>query len=452
MFARLSLLAGLVALVLAAGTAAASSETVPVAKSTAFGVLVKTLNQDPISSGFVESPGVENARAEEWSDGSGAVVVGAHESSAWTQASQRADAIGSGVVEDVSLFGGAITVEMVEVRASAGANSKKANGNSGLSKLTGVTVLGQSIEAEANTRVELGDWGYAVLLEQAVIRGFGKGKGFEASVTGVHVYLTRDHGGLPAGSEVLVGYSRARAVVKPVKAATKTEDGTGQTKQAGPANEKKKAEKSAEDSPPPDGVFKVPAGVKPSLTEEGFVFPVYGVSSYTDDFAAARHSTGWHHGIDIFAPTGVPVLAVADGELFKVGWNSLGGHRLWLRDDSGNEYYYAHLSAYSPLAVDGARVSAGDVIAFVGTTGEAKTTPPHLHFEIHPEALLSLGYDGVVNPYEFLQSWEKVIDASFDPYGDLPPGPAPLPGAILVESEDIASSEDLEQSELVPGR
>ncbi len=446
MLARLSLLIGLVALILAAGTAAASTGTVPVAKSTAFGVLVKTPDQDPISSGFVEAPDGAEAAAERWTNETGSVVIGLHESRAWAETSERADAIGSGIVEDVSLFGGAIAVETIEVRASAGANSTRANGNSGLSKLTGVTVLGQAIDPEANTRIELGDWGYAVLLEQAVIRDFGKSTGFEASVTGVHVYLTRDHGGLPAGSEVLVGYSRARAVVKSVKAPTKTD--SGGTEKAG-STETKEAE-PAEESSPPDSVLETPADVRPSLTAEGFVFPVYGASSYTDDFAAARDSTGWHHGTDIFAPTGVPVLAVTDGELFKVGWNSLGGHRLWLRDDSGNEYYYAHLSAYSPLAFDGARVSAGDVIAFVGKTGEAKTTPAHLHFEIHPEALLSLGYDGVVNPYEFLQSWEKVIDASFDPYGDLPPGPAPLPGAILVESQDIATSEDLELSEPVP--
>ena len=84
-----------------------------------------------------------------------------------------------------------------------------------------------------------------------------------------------------------------------------------------------------------------------------------------------------------------------------VGWNTLGGHRLWLRDDQGNEYYYAHLSAYSPLAVDGARVNAGDVIAFVGqpATRSAALPPP---LRDPPAALLGLGYDGVINPYPYL--------------------------------------------------
>ena len=78
------------------------------------------------------------------------------------------------------------------------------------------------------------------------------------------------------------------------------------------------------------------------------------------------------------------MLAVAGGTIFSVGWNDIGGNRLWLRDTKGNEFYYAHLSAFSTLAVNGAQVQAGDVIGFVGNTGDAAGTPPHLHFEIHP--------------------------------------------------------------------
>jgi hypothetical protein len=169
------------------------------------------------------------------------------------------------------------------------------------------------------------------------------------------------------------------------------------------------------------------------------VFPVYGPASFSDDFRAARADTGWHHGNDIFAPVGAPVLAVADGELFLVGWNMLGGNRLWLRDGEGNEFYYAHLSAFSPLARNGARVRAGDVIGFVGATGDAIGTPPHLHFEIHPVALLWLGYDGVVDPFPYLVAWRRLLDASFDSSWTPPPGKAPAPGAVLLLAEDISS-------------
>src|SRR5207245_7631371 len=151
-------------------------------------------------------------------------------------------------------------------------------------------------------------------------------------------------------------------------------------------------------------VLSKPQTVTPSLSPQGYVFPVYGPSSYSDTYGGARGdvSGGWHHGDDIFAPLGAPVLAVASGTVFSVGWNQIGGNRLWLRDGAGNEYYYAHLSAYTPLARNGAIVNAGDVLGFVGNTGDAQGTPYHLHFEVHPVGLLGMGYDGAVNPTTYL--------------------------------------------------
>ena len=141
------------------------------------------------------------------------------------------------------------------------------------------------------------------------------------------------------------------------------------------------------------------------LAGGGYVFPVAGDASFSDDFGVPRTTT-WHHGIDIFAPSGAPLLAVADGSLFNVGWNDVGGKRLWLRDAAGNEFYYAHLSAFSPLAREGALVRAGDVLGFVGATGDAVGTSPHLHFEVHPPELAAQGYDGVTNPYPYLVAWQ----------------------------------------------
>ena len=148
----------------------------------------------------------------------------------------------------------------------------------------------------------------------------------------------------------------------------------------------------------------------PPLTAGGYVFPIYGPSSFIDSFGAARADVSWHHGDDIFAPLGAPLLAVADGTLFSVGWNDIGGLRLWLRDGAGNEFYYAHLSALSTKAVDGTAVQAGDVIGFVGNTGDARGTPTHLHFEIHPVSMLYLGYDGAVDPTNYLQAWQRLQD------------------------------------------
>ena len=169
--------------------------------------------------------------------------------------------------------------------------------------------------------------------------------------------------------------------------------------------------------------------------------------------ASPRAGVGWHHGEDIFAPLGAPLLAVADGTVFSVGWNDRGGFRLWLRDRQGNQFYYAHLSAFSPLAVDGREVRAGAVIGFLGNTGDAQSTPYHLHFEIHPVGLLPMGYDGVVNSFPYLSAWRRLEDVSFAAgRGWAPPVPptatAPRPGALLLGSTDISSASGLEPGSL----
>ena len=159
------------------------------------------------------------------------------------------------------------------------------------------------------------------------------------------------------------------------------------------------------------------AALGAGLAGGGYVFPIAGEASFSDSFGVPRTTT-WHHGIDVFAELGTPLVAVADGTLSDVGWNDVGGKRLWLRDAAGNQFYYAHLAGFSPLAREGAVVRAGDVVGFVGDTGDAQGTPPHLHFEIHPPELSDQGYDGVVNPYPYLVAWRAGLAAggqqSFD--------------------------------------
>lgn len=120
----------------------------------------------------------------------------------------------------------------------------------------------------------------------------------------------------------------------------------------------------------------------------GFAFPVRAPYSYTDSFGAPRmEGTRYYHrheGTDIFAIRGTPVLAVVDGVLEKVGIDTLGGIKLWLRSPGDNwTYYYAHLAGYAPGVANGRRVGKGEVLGFIGTTGNAVGTPPHLHFETH---------------------------------------------------------------------
>jgi hypothetical protein len=149
---------------------------------------------------------------------------------------------------------------------------------------------------------------------------------------------------------------------------------------------------------------------KLGIPSSAYVFPVDGGASYGDTYGAGRNDIydGWHHGDDLFAPLGTPLVAVATGKLTLVGWNELGGWRVWLTDAEGNSFYYAHMAGYSRFVLHHRHVQAGQVIGFLGRTGDAFPTPPHLHFEIHPHQLVRLGYDGAVDPTTYLESWHVV--------------------------------------------
>jgi hypothetical protein len=198
---------------------------------------------------------------------------------------------------------------------------------------------------------------------------------------------------------------------------------------------------------PSVGGFGTPSSATPVLAGGPYVFPVVGPAAFVDSFGAPRATVSWHHGDDIFAPPGAPVVAVAAGTVFSVGWNDVGGKRLWLRDRQGNEFYYAHLSAFSLLAVEGARVSAGEVLGYVGTTGDAQGTPAHLHFEIHPVSMLGLGYDGAVNPTGYLESWRRLLNVSEGGVGGAA-GSVPRPGAILIAVSDISTASGLDRGSI----
>ena len=121
---------------------------------------------------------------------------------------------------------------------------------------------------------------------------------------------------------------------------------------------------------------------------DGFVFPVQLPASFIDTYGADRmKGTKYYHlhqGVDIFAIAGTPLRAVKRGVVTSVGVAPLGGNRLWLTDKDGTAYYYAHLSQFAVGLVDGTVVEAGQIVGFVGTTGNAVGTPAHVHFEIHP--------------------------------------------------------------------
>jgi murein DD-endopeptidase MepM/ murein hydrolase activator NlpD len=162
------------------------------------------------------------------------------------------------------------------------------------------------------------------------------------------------------------------------------------------------------------------------LTGKGFVFPVYGPHNFTDTFGAARADTGFHEGNDIFASAGTPVVAVCDGSLNRVGTLPISGNRLWDKCKTGDSFFYAHLSAYASDTHDGLQVKAGQVIGFVGSTGDAEQTPPHLHFEVHP------GDGAAVDPYRILRAWESHPDGLAAAWVRQNGQPGEQPGTLVV--------------------
>jgi murein DD-endopeptidase MepM/ murein hydrolase activator NlpD len=159
------------------------------------------------------------------------------------------------------------------------------------------------------------------------------------------------------------------------------------------------------------GRFRIHFELNPALA-----FPVGGYdtraigSVFGDDRDGGRRV---HHGVDIFAPRGTPVVASADGRVTRANVTNLGGKVVWLRDArKGRNLYYAHLD--SQAVRPGMDVRVGDTLGFVGNTGNAITTPPHLHYGIYYRG------EGPVDPFPFLREPRRTlaeIDVDLDRLG-----------------------------------
>ncbi len=139
------------------------------------------------------------------------------------------------------------------------------------------------------------------------------------------------------------------------------------------------------------------APAAPATAQYLKAFPVNGTHQLTKSWGAFRGSLQGqsHQGEDIMAPQGTPTVAVADGTIQRLTRTEtgLGGIWIWLVDNAGNEYYYAHLADIAPGLDAGSKVTAGQQIGTVGNTGDARYGAPHLHFEVHP------GGGSAIDPY-----------------------------------------------------
>jgi murein DD-endopeptidase MepM/ murein hydrolase activator NlpD len=423
--------------------------------ASAFLLRITVPGQDTVSLGELEWPSSTTVDVQSFqypADGS-VVSVGRSRGSIFVSPGSAATSQSLAEAIVVSLFNGEIVAGKVTASVSAGASVRSIGADSSASEVQGLRALGQDITSSPAGGTTLADWGTLTVLTGDSGSSKAGPPRAQASVTALRVRLTVAHGGLPAGSEIVIGNVQATSVAD-ISAPPRSPTPETRNPRMGsrPGNLPRAPEPDV-GGEVPGGPVRVAPEVSAQLSSGGYVFPVFGTASFGDSFGGPRPAVpgGWHHGEDIFAAEGTPLLAVADGTLHTIGFNRLGGYRLWLRDTFGNEFYYAHLSAYSQLAIEGRSVRAGDVIGFVGDTGDAEGGSPHLHFEIHPAAMAGLGYDGVVAPYAILLAWRRADDVSFSAGRVfVPTGPGgstlPPPGAVLLDADDIAST-----SGLVPG-
>lgn len=169
-----------------------------------------------------------------------------------------------------------------------------------------------------------------------------------------------------------------------------------------------------------------------------YFFPVVGgQNSDVQSFWGVQRDGGkrLHEGVDIFAKRGTPVIAIVDGRITSSGEKGLGGKQVWLRDAKrGQSLYYAHLDSIAPIIKY--QVKAGDTLGFVGNTGNARTTAPHLHFGIYR------GYGGAINPYHFIKQIDYKLreKSSFFPENQL---------AIIKNKANLRNSNSVKNSEII---
>lgn len=323
----------------------------------------------------------------------------------------RGSATASAAASGVDIFDGLVTAQSVRVRADAADGSTSTAGS-----VSGLAIEGTPADPPAGrSTYDLNGYGRLVALESG-----------RTGIVGLSARLTKAYKGHAPGDVVRIAYASAvasdavRAAAPAPRAAKPVEK---------PKKKRKPRSQRAEREPSAERALRQrrEQEIEALLGVPGFAFPVAGKHSFSDEWGAPRQNTGQHEGNDIFAEFGTPVVAVADGRLYRVGTRKVPGNRLWLRNRQGHRFFYAHLSDFAASAFNGADVQAGEVIAFVGSTGDAEQTPPHVHFEAHAR-------DGLaVNPFRLLTKWEAGgVGSAYRK------DPGTRPGALIVVRDFLA--------------
>jgi murein DD-endopeptidase MepM/ murein hydrolase activator NlpD len=357
----------------------------------------------------------------------------------------------------VEIVDGRITAESIELVASAASTRSHQSGGVDVSRIEGLVVDGEAVAVD-DLPLAIADLGTLSALER---REASEGNGLEAEIFGLRLQLSQPWKALPEGVSIVVGLAAACAdgdtaaqlLPSPAPDAVDEAGGSGSGGSGsggsgggggggGGAGGGSAGASSSDDSSYGGGSTaasfrpgrmrspRKPAGEL--LSFPGAVFPVDGDVWYGDDFGAPRAVGGGHTGNDIFARMGTPVVAVQSGVVTEIRYRSLGGNSFHLTNDAGDYFYYAHLLRYAAGIEEGTYVEAGQVLGYVGNTGNAITTPPHLHFEIHP------GGGAPIDPHPYLELWRVgVVDAlDSDSAGELVQEPQDAgPPAVSIEAE-----------------
>ncbi len=371
-------------------------------------------------------------------------------------------------LSDVSLLGGIVKADAVELVATASAGRASAAAESAHSFVSGLRVNGQPVTADPG-QIQLPGVGTLTILDTTVDQSRPSPS---AVVTGLEIVLDQQVGDLPAGTVVDVGRAAAasdagvaRQLVEqaarlvgptPLPAPLPTPAAKTRVRKAASGGSTKSSSagsgaSGASGSPSgaatsgsvADSTMPEPAAPSKAVLARfpGAVFPVKGAVDYSDTFGAYRADMKGHRheGNDIFAKMGTPIVAVLAGTI-RYSTYGIGGNNAHLTDARGDYFYYAHMVRFAAGLKSGDHVARGQVIGYVGETGDAAGTSPHCHFEIHP------GGGAAIDPFPYLEAWRAAaagVPAADTPVAVIAQAEVGIPLAAVLARRGVIEGVDL---------